>query len=159
MWVLNFLCIIFVIGMPIGLYHYSKNPNVFNTSIEQANEALKHIQEVSKWMATVQIGFLAALGTIVAGETLSLGIEDSFGPFVFLISSLICSSIVLTSIPSVTLRLDDKKHTDSHDVLVYPVFSKVNINFHLGYFITLQQWFWGGSLVMFLWLIAKIIFK
>ncbi len=145
------------IAISIGIFIYSLNPIPFLTSMSQANEALKHVQEVSKWMATVQIGILTALGAILALDNSRLDKTISIYSFTFLISSLIFSSIVLTGIPSISLRLADPNFLDSKDVLIYPIYAKACEHFHLGLFVSLQQWFWAGSLIFILWLIALTI--
>lgn len=146
------------------IWQITNNGPGFSTSITGSVEALKHIQEVSKWMAGVQVAMLTAAVTIMASKKVQIHPITGASTVVLLVSSLFSAGWVFTAILCITLRVHGEGSecllpSKQFDVLNYPIYQQAPCYLDLNFFLTLQHWFWTASLLTFLHMISVAIVK
>src|ERR1700710_3142453 len=155
--------------LPVGSEANVTRP-VFS-SPRAALDALQQIQEWGKWMAGIQTAAIAGLGAILleahkAGDCLSCFERTSaLLAFLFLSLGLVLSSYVLSSVPSLSLRLgfadtrsplagstDPRSQISisdapGYDIYEWPSFTWFGANqISLGLLMGLQHWAWAIGL-------------
>ena len=133
-------------------------PNVVPSTREGAKVALDHLQEWAKWMSGIQTAALAALGLLLFKEdTKRLLINTKWETlaavctFVLLGTALFASSWILSSLPSLAVRIYSHPDLPSlapyYDIYEQRLFGWFPLS--VGYLLTLQHWLWALCLISF----------
>lgn len=132
-----------------------------------ALEAMKHVEEWSKWMAGIETAALGALATIMyeqisKPQTHAFSVYFlSFGSLVYLGCALLCTAWVLSGLPSLTIRLKSAGSSAGCEIYEMPLYGWLTrnskgrgIEIHFGWFLGMQHWFWVAGLIS----LASLIF-
>lgn len=157
-------------------------PNPAPTTLDGAVLALGHMEEWAKWMSGIQTAALGALGLLIlkdaqkAAELRStFEVTCAIMTFVALGAGLFCSAWVLSSLPSMAIRLhsfpfEEDARCVQYDIYEQPLYgwlrekSPVQVSCeakvtqsdssrvafsssNLGYMLTLQHYLWGIGLL------------
>jgi hypothetical protein len=140
------------------------------TTRDGALLTLSKIDDLTKWMATLEIAILGGLAYLVLGTDTPLLNRMTCKQQVFAmvvgmnlgISLLICGWL-LTSLASVARRIygvsDDGKPTPSLDIATWSIYGhKSNKGFiKLNYVIAFKHWFWGLGLASVALLVISLV--
>lgn len=127
------------------------------TTREGGTEALKQIQEWSKWMAGIQTAGFGVLALLVLNKDASAlrAITDfqrfvAICGFVHLGGALFCTAWLLSALPSQSIRLHAAVTTDERaaefDVYEQPLFGW-STRLKLAYMMTVLHWLWVVGLL------------
>ena len=137
-----------------------RTPNINNPSIsnlDSARTALGQIQTWAQWMAGIQTAAIGAIGAIASPTAASPTVVVTARPwgiasFIFLSLGLYFSAWVLSSVPSINIRLGRlSKNVSSKefDIHCWPSFTWPGGRFSLGLLMGLQHWCWALGLACF----------
>jgi hypothetical protein len=131
-------------------------PKSYPTSLEGAKEVLSHIQEWAKWISGIQTLTIAALAWFVLGDKREITIRGETQYF-FAILAFVCigaalyfSAWILASVPSQSIRIHTHPANvpgNHFDVYEQKLLGRKGPT--LGYFLTLNHWYWGVGLLSF----------
>jgi len=146
--------ILLLVVLTLGI-SFIRFPSPLATSREGAVLALSYFQEWAKWMSGIQTAALGGLALLVFQDDTKV-LKSMSGPqkffslsaFVFLALGLFLAAWILSSLPSLAVRIYHRDSPDRHvqyDVYEQGVYgwSKVKV----GYLTTAQHWFWAFGLL------------
>ncbi|PSR53256.1 hypothetical protein AHMF7605_06785 [Adhaeribacter arboris] len=138
-----------------------------NPTFDGAKDALERLSDWAKWLSGIQTAALGGLGLLINDRP---GIEKE--PFVLITAlllgvALLCSAWVLSSLPSISLRIyatygwqkrkqsritGTSKKYEIYELPLYHAFKGVPLSF----VVTLQHWYWGLGLLSFTWVLIQL---
>ncbi|QMU27698.1 hypothetical protein [Adhaeribacter radiodurans] len=138
-----------------------------NPTFEGAKDALERLSDWAKWLSGIQTAALGGLALLINNRP---GIEKE--PFVLVTAllfgvALICSAWVLSSLPSISLRIyatygsqmrlksprtGTSKKYEIYELPFYHAFKGIP----LSYVVTLQHWYWGIGILSFTWVLIQL---
>jgi len=151
--------IIVVFFIPLILFIFPLVVGVEETKVSKdiAIEALKSISDLTKWLALIQIGIIGSFPKLYDKDN-SDALEQNlaFLSVLFLGTGLFFSAWVLSSIPSIMLRVSKG---EMNDIFMFPIYGWLDKPllkwFDLGWFVSVQHWYWAIGTLLF----AAFIFK
>lgn len=139
-----------------------RQANPLDTFVENAKDALSHIQEWAKWMAGLQTAAIAGLWLLLTEKDSShfIKLDDcqkvlALSGFIFLGAAILCSGWVLSSVPTQIIRLpryNTIKPSKIYDIYEQPLYGYLNSikqfkSIKLGDLLSLNHWYWATGLI------------
>jgi hypothetical protein len=137
-----------------------------NATYAGARDALDRLADWAKWMSGIQTASLASIGLLAKGRT---GAEDDpavVATVLLMGAALFCSAWVLSSLPSIALRITPNVregraakrkppvHATRYDVYEQPLYGWLG-RLRLSYMLMLQHWLWAAGLITFAWFLLR----
>ena len=188
----SLLLVLLAGGLAGVLVHFCRNANVIPTTREGGLAALAQVSDWAEWMAGIQTAALGGMALLVfdkdyAAVRALAGTPRFFAlaAFCYLGAALFCSAWVLSSLPSLVIRLHavivplssasgalrarravvgaNGQHSLSGNFDVYeqPLFGWLGDKHFctLGYLLALKHWLWSlGLLAMAIFVVSQLFF-
>jgi len=119
--------VLFFTLLAIFYDHFVRQPSPKNISCDLAKDSIDKMKEWGIWMAAIQTGAIAALGALSKGGLCRGQRTSGTLSLVFFGSSILAASWLLSSLPSLLLRLDHDSLSALNDIYEKPIYSFIPV--------------------------------